>query len=98
PASGASFHPVPDNGVSFPLPGQPVEGFSAIVDGREPGEFLAMPDNGFGAKVNSPDFLIRAYYIRPRFKTARGGEGTVTVADHISFRDPDHRIGFPLVN
>ena len=98
PASGASFHPVPDNGVSFPLPGQPVEGFSAIVDGREPGEFLAMPDNGFGAKDNSQDFLIRAYYIRPRFKTARGGDGTVEVGDHISFRDPDHRIGFRIVN
>ena len=86
------------NGVSFPLPGQPVEGFSAIVDGREPGEFLAMPDNGFGAKANSRDFLIRAYYIRPRFKTARGGDGAVEVGDFISFRDPDHRIGFPLVN
>jgi glycerophosphoryl diester phosphodiesterase len=98
PPAGAFFHPVPDNGVAFPLPGQPVEGFSAIVDGREPGEFLAMPDNGFGSKVNSPDFLIRAYYIRPRFKTARGGDGTVEVGDFISFRDPDHRIGFPLVN
>ena len=28
-------------------------------------------------KANSPDFLIRAYYIRPHFKTARGGSGTV---------------------
>lgn len=98
PPAGAFFHPVTDNGVSLPRPGQPVEGFSAIVDGREPGEFLAMPDNGFGSKANSPDFLIRAYYIRPRFKTARGGDGTVEVGDFISFRDPDHRIGFPLVN
>ncbi len=100
PASGAFVVPGPGtvNGVSFPLPGQPVEGFSAIVDGREPGEFLAMPDNGFGAKANSRDFLIRAYYIRPRFKTAGGGDGAVTVGDFISFRDPDHRIGFPIVN
>ncbi|HEY5420325.1 MAG TPA: esterase-like activity of phytase family protein, partial [Marmoricola sp.] len=100
PPSGAFEVPGPGtvNGVTFPLPGQPVEGFSAIVDGREPGEFLAMPDNGFGSKVNSRDFLIRAYYIRPRFKTARGGDGAVEVGDFISFRDPDHRIGFPLVN
>ena len=32
-----------------------------------------MPDNGFGNKANSFDFLIRAYYIRPDFKTPHGG-------------------------
>ena len=86
------------NGVDFPLPSQPVEGFSSIVDGRSPGELLAMPDNGFGSKKNSPDFLIRAYFIRPDFKTARGGSGSVAVGDHISFSDPDHKFGFPIVN
>ena len=90
---------VPDaNGIDFPLASQPVEGFSAIVGGREPGEFLAMPDNGFGNNQNSRDFLIRAYYVRPDFKTAKGGTGSVTVGDFISFRDPDHLIGFPIVN
>ena len=34
-----------------------------------------MPDNGFGNKANSRDFLIRAYYIEPDFKTGRGGSG-----------------------
>ena len=86
------------NGIDFPLPSQPVEGFSGIVAGREPGEFLAMPDNGFGNKANSFDFLIRAYYVRPDFKTAKGGSGTVDVGDFISFRDPDQLIGFPIVN
>ena len=85
------------NDIHFPLPGQPVEGFSAIVDGRHRGEILAMPDNGFGGKANSVDFLIRAYDLRPHFKTADGGSGTVEVGDHISFRDPFHRIGFPIV-
>ena len=100
PPAGAFEVPGPGtvNGVTFPLAGQPIEGFSAIVDGREPGEFLAMPDNGFGTKANSRDFLIRAYFIRPRFKTAHGGDGTVEVGDFIAFRDPDNRIGFPLVN
>ena len=100
PASGAFVVPGSGtvNGVTFPLPGQPVEGFSAIVDGREPGELLAMPDNGFGSKANSRDFLIRAYYIRPRFKAAAGGDGAVKVRDFISFRDPGHRMGFPIVN
>jgi glycerophosphoryl diester phosphodiesterase len=84
------------NGITFPLPSQPVEGFSGIVAGRHPGEYLGMPDNGFGNKANSFDFLIRAYYLRPQFKTARGGSGAVAVGRYVSFRDPHHRIGFPI--
>ena len=100
PASGAFVVPGPGtvNGVTFPLPEQPVEGFSAIVKGRRHGEFLAMADNGFGSKANSRDFLIRAYYLRPDFKTSQGGSGAVRVGRHISFRDPGHKIGFPIVN
>jgi glycerophosphoryl diester phosphodiesterase len=99
PPAGSFFAPATINGITFPLPSQPVEGFSAIVAGRHPGEFLAMPDNGFGSKVNSRDFLIRAYYIRPDFKTAKGGSGEVDVDldDFIEFRDPDGLIGFPIV-
>ena len=98
PVSGQFVPPGTVNGITFPLTGQPVAGFSAIIKGRHPGEYVAMPDNGFGAKTNSMDFLIRAYYIRPRFKTAQGGSGTVEVGDFISFRDPHHRIGFPIIN
>jgi hypothetical protein len=100
PPSGAFVVPGAGtiNGITFPLPAQPVEGFSAIIDGRQPGEVLAMPDNGFGGKANSVDFLIRAYYLRPDFKTAEGGSGDIEVGDFISFRDPDHLIGFPIVN
>src|SRR6187200_1764124 len=99
PPSGAFVIPGPGTvrGITFPLPSQPVEGFSSIVSGRHRGEYLAMPDNGFGSKTNSTDFLIRAYYIRPHFKTASGGSGTVDVGDFISFRDPDNIIGFPIV-
>ena len=88
------------NGVDFPIEeGQIVEGFSAIVEGDQPGQFLAMPDNGFGAKANSADFLIRAYTIEPDFKTAGGGSrrrrwcgtGSSSVI-------PYGVIGFPIVN
>ena len=96
PPSGAAATSA--NGITFPLPSQPVEGFSAIVDGRRPGEILAMPDNGYGAKTNSADFLIRAYYLRPDFKTASGGTGTVDVGRFIQFRDPYGVIGFTIVN
>lgn len=98
PPAGAGFTGTTAPPIAFPLPSQPVEGFSAIVDGRTPGEILAMPDNGFGNKQNSADFLIRAYYLRPDFETARGGTGTVDVGEFISFRDPNGLIGFPITN
>jgi glycerophosphoryl diester phosphodiesterase len=96
PASGAALAGT-TNGITFPLPAQPVEGFSAILEGREHGEYLAMPDNGYGGKANSKDFLIRAYYIKPDFKTANGGGGTIEVRDFVQFADPDRLIGFPIV-
>lgn len=98
PPSGTLLPPGVVNGITFPLPSQPVQGFSSMVDGRTAGEYLAMPDNGFGGKATSKDFLIRAYYIRPDFKTAKGGSGSVAVGDYISFRDPNNLIGFPIVN
>ncbi|MGI9029617.1 MAG: esterase-like activity of phytase family protein [Ilumatobacteraceae bacterium] len=93
-----NFYTGPTNGITFPLPSQPVAGFSAIVEAQQPGEWLAMPDNGFGAKSNSADFLIRAYTLRIDFETAAGGSGGVQVGDYLSFRDPDRRIGFPIIN
>ena len=84
-----------DNGVTPPFADQPVVGFSAIVEAAR-GEFWAMPDNGYGTKDNSADFLLRIYRIRPRFRTARGGEGTIDVRDFVSLRDPDRRIPFAL--
>ena len=98
PQSGAFFTGQTINGISFPTPSQPVEGFSAVVSGRRPGEYLAMPDNGFGNKANSFDFLLRAYYVTPDFKTAKGGTGDVGVdVDHpVQFRDPNNVIGFPI--
>ncbi|WP_328522969.1 esterase-like activity of phytase family protein [Kribbella sp. NBC_00359] len=98
PPAGSFFAGQTINGISFPTPSQPVQGFSSVLSGRTPGEFLAMPDNGFGAKANSSDFVIRAYYIEPDFKTAKGGTGAVTVKDFIQFRDPNGLIGFPIVN
>jgi hypothetical protein len=108
PQAGAFFTGAPrpqhviNSGIQFPLPSQPLEGFSAIVDGRSHGEYLAMADNGFGTKENSFDFLIRAYYVRPDFKTRHGGSGAVDVdadeGEFISFGDPNHKIKFDIVN
>ena len=100
PPSGSFFAGQTINGVTFPTPSQPAIGYSGIVDGRSPGEYLAMPDNGFGNQANSRDFQLRAYYIEPDWKTASGGTGTVAVGfdDYVALRDPDHKAGFPIVN
>jgi glycerophosphoryl diester phosphodiesterase len=100
PPSGAFAWPVPQvvNGIGVPWPSQVVQGFSALVRGRGPDEYLALADNGFGSKANSADFLLRAYYLGIDFKTAECGTGDVEVRDFVSFRDPDGRIGFPIVN
>ena len=37
---------------------QPVQGFSSVVRASD-GDFLVMSDNGFGAKPNSPDYVLR---------------------------------------
>jgi hypothetical protein len=93
PPSGALV--APDNGVTPPFPSQPIPGFSAVLDAGQ-GEFLAMPDNGYGSKDNSGDFLLRVYRLQPEFKTAKGGSGAVEVLGFTQLRDPDQRIPFPL--
>jgi hypothetical protein len=93
PPSGAFISP--DNGAAPPFPGQPIPGFSAVLDAGG-GTFWAMPDNGYGAKTNSGDFLLRVYRVRPDFETAKGGSGRVDVVDFIQLRDPDGKIPFAL--
>jgi hypothetical protein len=93
PPSGAFI--AADNGVTPPFPGQPIPGFSAILEAGH-GEFWGMPDNGYGSQANSGDFLLRVYLIRPDFETVKGGSGAVDVLRFIQLRDPDARIKFPL--
>ena len=93
PSSGAFI--TSDNGVVTPFPGQPIPGFSAILDDKH-GAFWAMPDNGYGAKTNSGDFLLRLYRIQPDFRTEQGGSGAVTVLGFLQLRDPDGKVPFPL--
>jgi glycerophosphoryl diester phosphodiesterase len=93
PPSGAFI--TPDNGVVPPFPGQPIPGFSAVLNAGM-GEFYGMPDNGYGSKTNSGDFLLRLYRIRPDFRNERGGSGQVQVLSYIGLSDPDAKIPFAL--
>jgi hypothetical protein len=95
PTSGQFIAPA--NGVTPPFPGrQPIQGFSSVLRTSN-GEFLAMSDNGFGSKATSPDYVLRVYRIAPDFKGRNGGSGSILVRSHISLRDPDLRINFPIV-
>ncbi|MDQ0575534.1 esterase-like activity of phytase family protein [Agromyces albus] len=85
------------NGRTGPFAGQVVPGFSAMIDNGD-GTFWAQPDNGFGSKANSSDFLLRSYLVRPDWETAGGGDGSIAIERFISYNDANHVLDFPIVN
>ncbi|MDR6875544.1 esterase-like activity of phytase family protein [Microbacterium barkeri] len=95
PPSGALATPA--NGRTGPWEGQVIPGFSAMIDNGD-GTFWAQPDNGFGSKANSADFLLRSYLVRPDWETAEGGSGETAVERFISYNDRDNLLDFPIVN
>lgn len=88
---------------------QPVQGFSGVLKGAG-GSFRMLVDNGFGAQGNSADALLRSYAVRPDFRTAAGGSGSVAAADwksgaalaafnassRITLSDPDHKLSIKI--
>jgi hypothetical protein len=85
------------NGQTPPFAGQPIPGISGAVDNGD-GTFWGQPDNGFGSKDNSADFLLRIYRFAPHYRTRSGGSGKLEVKGFITLRDPDRRIPFAIVN
>ncbi len=84
PTSG-QFAGAGNGGNALPLTNQqPVQGFSAVLNGPSTGSYVVMTDNGFGAQGNSADTLLRLYTVRPDFKTRSGGMGTVSAANWAS--------------
>jgi len=81
-----------------PFPDQPVGGYSALLDAKGKNTYLAMPDNGYGSKANSSDFILRVDRVRVDYETAKGGSGEVEVLDSVRLRDPDGKIPFPIVD
>lgn len=76
------------------FPAQPVQGFSGVQFGPACGSYQVLSDNGFGAKYNSIDYLLRLYTLNPDPITAGGGTGKVTVTGHIQLRDPAKLVPF----
>jgi hypothetical protein len=72
PTSGQFIAPA--NGVVPPFANaQPIPGWSALLSNQD-GSFIGMPDNGFGAKANSADYVLGYYRVSASFK--RRGDGT----------------------
>lgn len=80
------------SGGALPVRGQSVQGFSAIVSlGGD--RFLAMTDNGFGSRINSPDALLMVHRLKVDWATGR------VQREHTTFlRDPQRRIPFAIQN
>ncbi|PWJ86623.1 hypothetical protein C7441_101504 [Pseudaminobacter salicylatoxidans] len=88
---GAAYgsHPT---GISLPFIGQPVQGMSGFAMNRaEDGSIFTLTDNGFGAKVNSPDALLFFHRMTPDFTT-----GKVERVASVFLRDPDRKVPFRI--
>ncbi len=96
PPSGARLGARPIHGQSAPFPAQPVQGFSSLQDLGD-GTLLALTDNGYGAIENSADFQLRVYRLRADLRSTGGRSGALEVLGYFELRDPDHKIGFPIV-
>ena len=88
PTSGHFITPA--NGVVPPFPdAQPIPGWSGLLANRD-GTFSAMPDNGYGAKGNSADYLLGLYNVTMRWKTRGDGTtapGPVTNNTFVAYND-----------
>ncbi len=89
-----------ENGNLLPeplYPGQPVQGFSG-VQFADQNTYWFLSDNGFGAKLNSQDYLLRLYRVDPNFSGAEAGNGEVKINDFVQLSDPGHKVPFAIKN
>ena len=98
-ADDGEGNPISANDRTGPFNGQPIQGFSGVQfapDGN--GSFWFLSDNGFGAKANSADYLLRIYQVDPNFAGSEEGDRSVAVEDFIELADPNDLIPFEITN
>ena len=84
------------NGREPPFVGlQPIQGFSALLAG-ENDSFVVLSDNGFGNAKNSSDYLLSIYYIKPDFRTAAGGSGSIDIEKALPLSDYQEHVPYPI--
>ena len=107
PTSGqfANNNPYGSNPMPY-LNQQPVQGFSGVLAGPVAGTFTVMVDNGFGAKANSADALLRLYSLKPDWSqhtvsAADFSTGAVlpafTAASRLTLNDAQRKMPFAIV-
>ena len=85
---------VASNGLRPPFIGQPLQGFSGFAGTRtEDGRMVALIDNGFGSRLNSPDAMLSWTVLGVDF-----GTGAVSVDERVWLRDPNRIVPFLIVN
>jgi glycerophosphoryl diester phosphodiesterase len=79
------------------FPSQPVQGISALWPATASGatEWFALSDNGFGAKVNSSDYLLRIYRLSIAWSIT-AVPGRINTRPFIQIADPDRKLPFPI--
>jgi hypothetical protein len=103
PISGADSGngtPIDANGRTGPFVSQPVQGFSGVQFAPDnSGTLWFLSDNGFGAKSNSADYLLRIYQVDPNFTgDLENGDGSIEVQNFIQLADPNNLIPFDIIN
>lgn len=82
------------SGLALPFLGQPFQGISGYAAERTPqGDLVALIDNGFGSKLNSPDAMLGYTILRPDFEA-----GSVKIVERIWLHDPDRVVPFVITN
>jgi hypothetical protein len=86
---------------------QPVQGFSGVVDGPKQGTYLVISDNGFGAKSNSLDYVLRIYAVEPDFSTSKVFAVNLQTGERLNsfnrqsfleLNDINRKVNFPIVS
>jgi glycerophosphoryl diester phosphodiesterase len=100
-----TFAPGPPSGawLSADKPGvaqfasQPVQGVSGLTPqlADNDGRWWALSDNGFGAKLNSNDYLLRIYALTVEWSVSTQ-PGRVVAGPFIQLADPDRKLPFPI--
>jgi hypothetical protein len=80
----------PNLGVVPPfVDGQPIPGWSGLLANAD-GTFTALPDNGYGSKANSSDYIIGVYNASVELKTTGDGTnipGSIENLEFVPFND-----------
>jgi len=95
PTSGQFIEPV--NGRVPPFTDkQPVQGFSALLQGQN-GNWVVLSDNGFGSRSNSSDYILSIYHIKTELHTVEGGNGVIQLNEVLQLSDPSRFLPYNIV-